>query len=284
MLTADQLPNGVTLDQVNAWYDRFRFYRHGPSREDIVFWLNQFTDEHRPIAARVLDQVLILSDAEIHQGYHNALSGLAGWSIDQAQRSGRWVFVGLGGQAESGAAMLHMFREANRLTSDVHQGLFASLSELPSLKLTAHDTVLFVDDFSGTGEQFSKRWETYQELVSCEARTFLVLAAATSTALERLKANGDLQVIVEVVLGPEHNVFHDGCPIFTAQEKNHLLSYCRRADRRKPKGWGDCGLLFVISRKTPNNSLPILHVTTRTWKGVFPRTLPIFGAPPALAA
>lgn len=284
MLTAEDLPEGVTLDRVNAWYDRFRFYRHSPSREELVAWLKQFAAEHQLLGAKVLDEVILLSDIAIQQGYHNALAGLPGWSEDETQRSGTWAFVGLGGQAESGPAMLHMFREANGLTSDRYQNLFVTLADLPDLRLTARDTVVFVDDFSGTGDQFSSRWAVYQELVSSEARTYLFLAAATSFAIERLARLDDLEVRAEMILGPERNVFDEASATFSADERVHLMAYCRRADRRNPRGWGDCGVLLVISRKTPNNSLPILHVTKPRWKGVFPRKLPIIGAPPAIAA
>lgn len=236
------------------------------------------------IGAKVLDQVILISDIDIQQGYHNALATLPGWSIAAAQRSGRWAFVGLGGQAESGPAMLHMFREANGLTSDLHQSLFVTLADLPEMRLTARDTVVFVDDFSGTGDQFSARWQTFNELISGEAKTYLFLAAATSHALARLGKLDEIEVRAERVLGPESNVFSDENLEFDDQDKAALLTYCRKADRSNPLGWGSCGLLLVISRKTPNNSIPILHVRNRRWTSIFPRKLTLIGAPPKQAA
>ncbi len=284
MLTAADLPDGVTLDQVGDWYDRFRFYRHSPTREELVAWLKQFAAQDCLLGAKVLDKVIIVSDADVQQAYHDALVALPGWSKNEAQRVGRWAFVGLGGQAESGPAMLHMFREANGLTSDRHQGLFVTPADLPRMRLTARDTVVFVDDFSGTGDQFSSRWETYRELVSSEAHTYLFLAAATSAAMERLGGLEDIEVRARTVLGPECNIFAPQNVEFSEADKATLLAYCRRADRSNPRGWGGCGLLLVISRKTPNNSIPILHVSSRRWRGVFPRRLPLIGAPPGLAA
>ena len=284
MLTAAELPEGITLEQIGAWYDRFRFYRHAPSREELVTWIRQFDVAHFALAAKVLDQVKIISDLNIQQGYRDALATLPGWSIAEAKREGSWAFVGLGGQAESGPAMLHMFREANGLTSDNHQGLFVTLAELPRLRLTARDTVVFVDDFSGTGDQFSKRWALYQELVSSEAKTHLFLAAATSAAIDRLNKLEDVEIRAEVILGPDANVFAPQNLVFDGADKAALLTYCRRADGRNPRGWGACGLLLVISRKTPNNSIPLLHVSTRRWTGIFPRRLPVIGSPPAIAA
>jgi AcrR family transcriptional regulator len=274
MPIADELPEGITIADIEGWYDRFRFYRHAPSREDILEWVRQFQSEHYQLAKKILDHVILIRDLDIHQGYRDALQAIPGWSRNDAQRQGEWAFVGLGGQAESGPAMLHMFREANNLTSDRYQSMFVSPAELPGLRLTALDTVIFVDDFAGTGDQFIKRWDQYQELIASEARTYLFLAAATARAMARFSALDDIDVRAHQVLGPDANVLSPDNAQFHGQEKETIIQYCERADPRSPRGWGECGLLLVISRKTPNNSLPILHVDVRRrWKGIFPRQL-----------
>jgi hypothetical protein len=271
---AAELPEGTSQEDLNRWYDRFRAYRRSPSREEILAWLNQFEPQHVPVAKKVLDNVILIADVDIHSCYRDALNAIPGWSRNEVQRQGRWAFLGLGGQAESGAVMLHMFREANELEPDKFQPLFVSLSELPGMQLTAADTVIFVDDFAGTGDQFADRWEKFQELIASEARTFLFLAAATSRAMDRLGGVEDLDVRVGRRLEPCDNVFSEECNTFANDEKATVLRYCETADPRCPKGWGDCGLLLVISRKTPNNSAPILHVDVRRrWKGLFPRKL-----------
>jgi hypothetical protein len=258
---------------LDTWYDRFRFYRHPPSREEIYAWLSQFAENHSFIAAKVLDNVVIISDAEVQQAYRDALARIGGWAKDHEQRKGRWVFLGLGGQAESGPAMLHMFREAAGLQADRYQELFKTLADLPRMKLTTEDTVIFVDDFAGSGDQFIARWETNRELIASEARIFLFLAAATSKALTRLADIEDVKIEAGRELAAHQNILSEECGSFSPEEKLVILSYCKRADRRNPKGWKDCGLLLVISRKTPNNSLPILHARSRRWIPLFPRQL-----------
>lgn len=258
---------------LEAWYDRFRFYRQPPSRADILRWLAQFDASHSSIASKVLDNVIVISDAEIQQAYRAALDRIGGWSKSDVQRTGRWVFIGLGGQAESGPAMLHMFREAAGLESDKYQEMFKTPADLPLMKLTAADTVVFVDDFSGSGDQFVARWATIRELIAGEARTYLFLAAVTAKALERLQEVDDLTVEAGRQLCEGENVLSDECTLFSPDEQLVVLEYCRRADRRNPMGWKKCGLLLVISRKTPNNSLPILHARSRRWTPLFPRQL-----------
>jgi hypothetical protein len=107
----------------------------------------------RDVAARILDCVEVVSEPEIHEGFRVALRGLPGWSADFNARVGRWFFLGFGGPSESGQVMLRMFREANRLTGKANNDLFCNLSDLASKELTADDNVVFVDDFSGTGNK-----------------------------------------------------------------------------------------------------------------------------------
>lgn len=273
MPTVDDLSDPVTQGRVNNWYDRFRFYRRPPSRQDIIDWIAQFESAHHALGGKVLDATVVISDEQIQAGFNTALHSLPGWSDDGGLRAGRWVFVGFGEQAESGAAMLHMFREANGLEGDAFQHMFITVADLPGMGLTAHDTVIFVDDFAGTGDQFAKRWNTFQELIVGEARIFLFLAVATSRALARLQAIDDLAVKVQRVMTSADDCFHAANGNFSAAEKDELLRYCRKASRSNPKGWGDCGLLLVISRKTPNNSLPILHQKSRKWHPIFPRRM-----------
>jgi hypothetical protein len=284
MPTDDTPPDGVSPEQLAQWYDRFRFYRHPPSRVDLIDWLNQFDAEHISLASKVLDNVIVVSDMDIQQGYHDALAALPGWHSKVEQRKGRWAFVGLGGQAESGPAMLHMFREANNLTSDYHQNLFVTPADLPGMKLTAHDTVVFVDDFAGTGIQFSKRWDVYRELVAGEAKVHLFLAAATTFAMGQLTPLDDIAVQAHIILPISANVFDDLNTTFSEDEKTSVLSYCKKADRSNPQGFGKCGLLIVISRKTPNNSIPILHARSRRWNPIFPRKIKLIGTPANRAA
>jgi len=169
--------------------------------------------------------------------------------------------------------MLQSFREANRLTSRNYQKLFISAAEIPGLQLQDADTLVFVDDFSGTGSQVVEFWPATQELIASEAKTFLILAATTADAKSRIERETSLKVYTNKILGNNRNVFGENSQLFDARARTKLLRYCTLADKKAPKGFGECGLLFAFSHTTPNNSLPILHASKRTWRGLLPRVL-----------
>jgi len=266
---------GAAVDarRLTKWVDRFRFYRAPPAEAEIRTWLARFSGEHQDLAARILDCVEVIPEATIQEGYKQALAAMDGWHRDSRKREGRWVFTGFGGPSESGMAMLRLFREANSLNEQKYDDLFRSILEIPSLKLSAEDTVVLVDDFAGTGRQVCTRWPTLTELIACDARCYLALTAATADALSRIGTETALEVLVHSRIAKNENIFAASSRRFAAGDLAALITYCNRADRKNPRGWGDCGLLYVLSHKTPNNTIPILHTNHRSWVGLFPRSL-----------
>ena len=80
-----------------------------------------------------------------------------------------------------------------------------------------------------------------------------------------------MQVRVGLELREGDNVFGTECEHFSGGEKDTLLRYCRRANHKYPRGYGDCGFVLVLAHKTPNNSIAVLHAHHQTWVGLFPR-------------
>lgn len=263
----------MTPERFQNWYDRFRYYRRPPSVAAIKNWIDAFQECDQAVAAKLLDNVLLISEDDIQRGYREALEVIPGWHRQRARRNGEWLICGLGGAGESGGEMLRKFREANRLAGSKQDYLFETLSNLPAHQLTEADTVLLVDDFSGTGQQISDYWPTHAELIG-GARAYLILTAATRDAISLMMKLPSLsEVLVDYVLEPQDNLLAEQSSVFTDYEKERLLEYCIIADKARPKGYGDCGLGVILSHKTPNNSLPVLHVNRPAWRGLFPRYL-----------
>ncbi|MBW0002722.1 MAG: hypothetical protein JO216_04485 [Hyphomicrobiales bacterium] len=259
--------------KMKEWLRRFRYYREPPDEDKIRRWLAAFDRHHQQVAFKILDEVVVVGETDIQSGYRKALRGLKGWHADLMRRNGRWFFVGFGRPGESGPAMLRSFREANKLASSSHDELFKALPDLPGLKLTARDHVVFVDDFAGTGKQVIDLWPRIAELVASEARCYLILTALTTNAEQVIKDNTDLNVISHYVIKPDKAVFHAENRTFSVDEKIIIEKYCRIADSKRAKGFGELGVLFILHHKTPNNALPILYASHRKWQGLFPRYL-----------
>jgi hypothetical protein len=168
--------------------------------------------------------------------------------------------------------MVHSFRLANNLDSNIHNALFIRPRDLLAEKLSAEDTVVLIDDFSGTGEQICGVWQrSFEELLPSEPRTFIMLLGASTNARRRIVSETRLRPILGFQLTERDNIFSDGCTHFSPAEKERVLHYCQIAGGQEPAGFGDCGFVIVFAHRCPNNSLPVLHRTHGGWTAIFPR-------------
>lgn len=273
---------GTPIDdgRIRSWLDRLDGYRVAVTDDRVRTWLDNFRGQDTDLGARVLDAVIFLKAEDMEAALRDLVSRLPGWHRSIARRQGEWRFVAFSISAgESGDSMLHRSRTALGLTGSQYDGLFIHKADLLRAGLGTDDNVVFFDDFAGTGQQACRAWrgdpETQitglTELLPGNPKTYLVLVAAGWRAVKRIAQETGLQVVAGHVLGPGDDIFSGDCQHFTQPEKDRLLAYCRRADRRHPQGYGDCGFVIVLSHRTPNNSIPVLHANHQRWRGLFPR-------------
>lgn len=272
------LPPGAAINgqRYKRWIDCFGAYRSQVTTSTIESWLHQFKRADRDLAARVLDAVEFYGQSQIHAAYKQALASLPGWNKEPAQRQGKWRFAAMSSSAgESGDRMLHEFRLANGLDFKKYNELFVSRSELLRQGLGADDTVVLLDDFSGTGTQVCDAWSdpaiSYGEILAGVGTVFLILIAASRAARNKIAADTRIRLLSAHELHEGDNVFSDKCKHFTGEDRERLLHYGKMADNRNPRGFGDCGFLVIFQHRSPNNSIPILHADHDKWCGLFPR-------------
>ena len=269
-------PPGSPIDdpRLSTWVMAFSGY-HDPIDEHAVrSWIAQFDFAHIDLAARILDSVQFYPAADIGAQLRHSLINLPAWPLNPESADPRWRLVPFSSSpGESGDSMLHLLRRSASLSGKAHSPLFIYRSELLRERLRPTDNVVFVDDFAGTGEQAVDAWNgTFSELLPEPPNTYLLLAAATERAIAKIQTSTPLRVATGVRLGPSEDLFSADCTHFTIAEKDAIISYNKRADRKRPRGYGDCGTVVVFAHGAPNNSIPILHSSSHRWQGLFRRT------------
>jgi hypothetical protein len=280
-------PRGTAIDarRFQHWIHRFGSYRAGIINVTIQSWLDQFQTADRDLAARVLDAIDYYGQTQIQAAYRQALGTFTGWDKDPAKRQGRWCFAAMSGSAgESGDAMLYQFRLANGLDSRRMNDLFVSRSDLfrrtlltpeDPKKLGEDDVVVLLDDFTGTGKQVCDAWNdpetSFGSLLAGVGRVYLIVVAASRAARDKIANETSITLVPAHELHEGDNVFSNRCPHFSTRDRRNLLRYGAIADRKNPKGFGECGFLIVFQHRAPNNTIPILHADHTDWTGLFPR-------------
>src|SRR5581483_2050716 len=120
-----------------------------------------------------------------------------------------------GSAGESGDLMLREFRRANGMTSTKYNELFISRSDLVRKMLTSEDTVVLIDDFTGTGKQVCDVWNdpevAFSELTAGAGTVYLVVIAATSAARKKIGDETPLHLVPAHSLTERDNIFSDRC-------------------------------------------------------------------------
>lgn len=268
-------PVGTPIDlrRMRRWMDEYGSYRVPVTEGRIERWLGQFDESDRDLAARLLDVVDFVGNDQVTGAYRAALAALPGWSAEPTERAGRFFFLPFAASGgESAGSMLYRFRHANNLALRRYDSLFPYLSSLLQLAPGPEDTVVLVDDFSGTGDQALEVWDkVFRELLPFSPNVFLVLIAASHDARERIRAATDMVPYSHIELTNADYLFREECNGFSAADKARILRYCKKADPRNPRGYGECGFVIVLVHKSPNNTLPILHASRENWEGLFRR-------------
>jgi len=272
-------PRGSKIDNARKkkWHNRFLHYKHPPTPGDIDDWVGQFKKVDKDMAARLLDSVQLVTRMEMELAFRSVMGSLSGWHRNKGKRTGEWRFVPYAVRpGESGDHMMACFRQAMGMRERQYNPLFVHPHQLKGEKLTGNDTVVLIDDFAGTGTQACATWNNlFRELAGGAGTVYLLVVAATVQAQNEIREKTDLQLMTHYNLIGSDSLFSDECFHFTPDEKDVVLRYCKEHFPDKPKGYGDCGLLFVLQHDCPNNTIPILHsYKGNKWVPLFPRTNP----------
>lgn len=186
----------VNESRYARWLAQFSGYRNPVTHGMIELWLRQFSGADQDLAARVLDAVLFIGTQKVHTSFREMLDSLVGWHKTKSRRTGRWFFVPFSGSTgESGDSMLHALRMATSMSKKQYNELFIHRSELVAKQPSRDDTVVLVDDFSGTGRQACDSWAIFEELLTGGPKVVLMLVVATERALERISEETDMEPV-----------------------------------------------------------------------------------------
>lgn len=178
---------------------------------------------------------------------------------------------------KSGAVLM---RELHRL-GGVHNSL-TCLSSAVDTQPPAIKCLVFIDDMLGTGTQMESFAKAHTlASVSSKHRLVYCPLAAFEDGLDHLAQKCPwLQVCPVEVFGQEHQFFRgkaDEPEIWAIDNTNtvadvraHMEAICRRGGIGGPASYA-LELLIGFHHATPNNTLPIMHASSRGWHNLLIR-------------
>lgn len=148
------------------------------------------------------------------------------------------------------------------------------------------ETILFVDDFLGSGGQFEgffRQWHFDKHLDSGISHFYAPVVAHQKGIDHLAKELPGVCVVSAETLGSSHDFFsaavwdrigHNGCVTADDAKSWYLDFGVKRKcgpNRVSPLGYADLALTFGFSHSTPNNSLPILWYGSAEWQPLLER-------------
>ena len=232
----------------------------------ITRWIAQFDDGDFPLAIKILQEIRYYSIENIRSMVHNLVE-IMHHHFRPTSRNGI-LFVPIGQPYEGSSVIARALRDELRSESRIKH-----MADLEKLRTGTFDALVFVDDFSGTGETLERWWNNVESIVLPRnvpfAIALLVLNYRARPTIEQF-AN----VLCVDELDEAFNVISQESDKFTEIEKQRLVHYCRRTRCREKYllGYGKCSLLVAFKHGCPNDSLPILWHTCEQWEGLFRRS------------
>jgi len=259
-------------------------------------WLSNFDASEKPYANVLLNSFIYYSEdftAQLLRNSIQSLSMMASIGVtDFKEASERWenwisnvIICRITGEtpndSDSGYTMVRMARQRARIQE---RQIFGPEDALALLSTASGVTVVFLDDFIGSGEQFIKFWNRRYSTAN-GVTSFAELAAsgfghsfnylpivATKYGIDRISSKLTGATIAPChLLGPEYNVLSAESKIWpdalksTAAEVIHRSSIRAGISEQEWLGFHDLSLAFAFEHSTPDATLPIFYAKTNGW-------------------
>jgi hypothetical protein len=245
---------------------RFRDHE-GISPALVLDWLTRFDDADIDLAIKVIDGIKYYSASDIRR--------MVGTLVTQIRRHlrktrpDRIYYVPVGHQG-GGASII---ARALIQSPGVAREQVKHMLEIERMPKTDIGAIVFVDDFSGSGDTLTDWWTNVEMMIRPIGVPIIVgLLVLNHLARPKIEKFASSLLPVEE-LQEESNVLSAQCVDFQQPEKDTILEYCRETGCGPifERGYAACGLLVAFRHLCPNNSLPILWYDSKSWGRLFNR-------------
>ena len=251
---------------------------------DIINWLRNFKVNEIDKALTVLENLEYITESEIIELYDDKLEDILIQNANQ-----KVIIHPVSEYGKSGTLMSYYFKKTpsykkdkDRITFFPHYDNFKH-----KLKDLRTDTaIIFIDDFSGSGNQFNNYYKTYikpqistnKHIVSL---TFLTLFYLPNAKSSIEKNNPEIKIVGNIkypVFLTDRSVFGSRKRMLPIREFCHfygkdLFSTYDKSTKTyhiHPLGYDKSQALIVFAYNPPNNTLPIIW-SSKNWQPLFPR-------------
>ena len=255
------------LKPIEASVTRFPDFHRNITRRTVENFLCMFDHKHMILGLRVLQNVNYYSSSKTRSQIKSLIT-LLNERFDFKDNNTIY-FVPVGpSSGTSSQTITHYFRRDSGMESRKYNKRFINFTELEKWEnYKDKRTIIFLDDFIGSGTQIGNLWITFQNYCNHNHNYYVGVLLGFEDKIDIIQNETPFEIISVVTLCENDRIFDNSNAHFDKKEKVILKQYCRNADPRKEfrYGYKDTESMIIFYDHAPNNSIPILHHKSEKW-------------------
>lgn len=278
------------------------------SKINVDRWISNFETQDQKYAMHMVSQFIYVSDQLVDAQFHSAFQNLSNVILDEWKEFaeakqvwndflGRCLIVPVQGEEPSPADSGYIFARKARQILRIPERQMADLDDAIEAIMSGRKTyIVFVDDFVGSGEQFTKTLDrksqrsnifgqSIKNAANANPNSQLFYCNVAMTALGKARVEHECPNVVlssANVLGSEYSWTSENGAMWPDDEKANGMSiiekYSKRLGYRDDngsendwRGFHCLGLGLAFEHSTPDASLPIFFSERNGWRPLVTR-------------
>lgn len=253
---------------------RYRGYRPQPLKFfSALRWINQFDKRDRGLVEVLLDNVIYLSESATRDILLEQNAELMRRLREAGVPAKKLIYASFHEAGSSSPVMLNLLRDAAHLDRKGCRLVDGrdTLNLVKTMNEVGEGALIFVDDFIGTGTQFSKEHDFIAQNFVGTFSKFLLAPSICEEAFDKLSERGIQPFAGHKHIKAERPLLADSV-VFSEEQRARITEVCRRINRFG-LGFQDLATMVVLYRNAPN-SIPVIlrgNVNQAPYFGIFPR-------------
>jgi hypothetical protein len=237
-------------------------------------WIKQFEKSDRKLAARLLDNVIYISESQTRDILLKQNAALMKRMLAAGVPPKRLIYVQVHDAGSSSPVMLNLLRDAaglERLGCRFVDGR-DSFRLNKTMNEVGVGALIYVDDFIGTGNQFCEERDFAAKSFVGTFSEFLLAPSICEEAFYQISERG-----IEAFTGHVHSKgerpLHENSGFFEREDKERMELVCKGVNPKFALGYHKLATMVVLYRNAPNTVPAVLRgsLNQKPFFGIFPR-------------
>ena len=239
-------------------------------------WISQFPSEDRSLILKLFNSVIYINEKHTREMLVALNSDLMRFVYEESGiRYDNVIYATFSTPASSSHVMLNLLRDTSNLerTEATILDLKSTEELYAKTETLGKGVIVYVDDFIGSGKQFSKNRNFASDFIVGNFGEYLLAPVICEEALPILDELG-VEPVYAHLHTKDERLLHAESLALDKQEKERLTAICRGINKKQGLGFKKMAAMVVFYRNSPNNMPLVLrgNLGQSPIKGILPRS------------